>query len=460
MDASATELGIEPDERVVAAVRKEMDYYAAHAHEGTDEEALADLRARCAALLSRELDREVDVEQMMRLIRFRAYPDAPPALAALHERGLALVCVSNWDVSLPQVLDRCGLGGAVDGVVTSADGRRARLGDLRPRRAAGCAPSEALHVGDRPEEDLAGAEAAGIRGLLIDRNGGADRVAGRDRGPSRPLSESRDPHSSEPPPPGEPAPRPPVAARGRAGNAGERAAASDRPAADSPRGRAGAAPGRAARSPGGPLAPGRAGGDAACPVRRGGRDRRHLRPRARVAGRDLVVQAALAATLVGTAFVAANVRGSQASAADLGLRRPRGRFVRATLIAYGGYFVCALVIAALLQPEQEDVTRELGVDEGALAAIVAGVLIIGVAPSPRSSSFAGSCSPACAGRSVRGRGVDPVADQPLPLHGRGHGASSSSSRLRSGSRGSTSARARYGRRSPCTPSTTRSRSRS
>ena len=37
---------------------------------------------------------------------------------------------------------------------------------------AGCAPSEALHVGDRPEEDLAGAEAAGIRGLLIDRNGG------------------------------------------------------------------------------------------------------------------------------------------------------------------------------------------------------------------------------------------------------------------------------------------------
>ena len=27
-------------------------------------------------------------------------------------------------------------------------------------------------MGDRPEEDLAGAEAAGIRGLLIDRNGG------------------------------------------------------------------------------------------------------------------------------------------------------------------------------------------------------------------------------------------------------------------------------------------------
>jgi uncharacterized protein len=106
-------------------------------------------------------------------------------------------------------------------------------------------------------------------------------------------------------------------------------------------------------------------------------------------GATLVLQAALAATLVGTAFVAANVRGSQASAADLGLRRPRGRFVRATLIAYGGYFVCALVIAALLQPEQEDVTRELGVDEGALAAIVAGVLIIGVAPFTEELFFRG-----------------------------------------------------------------------
>ena len=128
----------------MAAVRKEMDYYAAHAHEGTDEAALADLRARCAALLSRELDREVDVEQMMRSIRFRAYPDAPPALAALHERGLALVCVSNWDVSLPQVLDRCGLGGAVDGVVTSAGTgvRKPTRRSSPPRSSSPAAPRQ------------------------------------------------------------------------------------------------------------------------------------------------------------------------------------------------------------------------------------------------------------------------------------------------------------------------------
>jgi putative hydrolase of the HAD superfamily len=39
---------------------------------------------------------------------------------------------------------------------------------------ADCAPGDAVHVGDTLEEDIAGAEAAGIRGLLLDRNGGGD----------------------------------------------------------------------------------------------------------------------------------------------------------------------------------------------------------------------------------------------------------------------------------------------
>jgi putative hydrolase of the HAD superfamily len=173
----AAELGVEPDRRLIGAVRKEMDYYAAHAHEGSDPAALADLRARCATLLSRELDREVGVDQMMAAIRFRAYPDAAPALAALRRRGLTLVCVSNWDCSLPEVLARCGLGGTLDGVVTSA-GSGARKPDPAIFAAAlvlaGCDPAEALHVGDSPDEDLAGARAAGIRGVLIDRDGGGE----------------------------------------------------------------------------------------------------------------------------------------------------------------------------------------------------------------------------------------------------------------------------------------------
>ncbi|HSF03457.1 MAG TPA: HAD-IA family hydrolase [Solirubrobacterales bacterium] len=173
----AEALGVQPHERLVGAVRAEMDYYKRHSHEGRDPASLAELRARCAAVLSEALDQEIPVGTMMSAIRFRAFPDAAPALAELRGLGLKLVCVSNWDVSLPEVLERCGLDDALDGVVSSA-----QAGVRKPDPAifapalelAGCAPAEALYVGDTPAEDLAAARAAGIPALLIDREGGAD----------------------------------------------------------------------------------------------------------------------------------------------------------------------------------------------------------------------------------------------------------------------------------------------
>jgi putative hydrolase of the HAD superfamily len=173
----ADELGIDSDQRLVDAVRAEMHYYKQHAHEGADTETLADLRARCADVLARGLGRDVSVEQMMAAIRFRAYPDAGPALSELRSRGLRLVCVSNWDISLPDVLARCGLMDAVEGVVSSA-GVGARKPDPAIFEAAlevaGVPALEALHVGDTADEDVAGARAAGIRVLLLDREGGGD----------------------------------------------------------------------------------------------------------------------------------------------------------------------------------------------------------------------------------------------------------------------------------------------
>lgn len=173
----AEELEVEVDRRLIDAVRAEMGFYKQHAHEGADTQTLAALRARCADVLSGELGHEVSVEQMMRAIRFRPYPDAGPAMAELRSRGLRLVCVSNWDISLPDVLERCDLLTAVDGVVTSAD-----AGARKPDSAifeaaldvAGVHAAEALHVGDTEEEDVDGARAAGIDVLLLDRDGGGD----------------------------------------------------------------------------------------------------------------------------------------------------------------------------------------------------------------------------------------------------------------------------------------------
>jgi HAD superfamily hydrolase (TIGR01549 family) len=173
----AASLGVEADERMVAAFRAEMAYYREHAQEGRDEASVAELRGRCAALLSEKLGREVAVETMMGAIRFRAFDDAAPALAALHGRGLRLVCVSNWDVSLVEVLEGVGLLGLLDDVVTSA-----QVGVRKPEvaifeaalRAAGSEAGGALHVGDTREEDIDGARAAGIRALLLDRDGAGD----------------------------------------------------------------------------------------------------------------------------------------------------------------------------------------------------------------------------------------------------------------------------------------------
>jgi putative hydrolase of the HAD superfamily len=168
------------DDRLVEALKAEMAYYKEHAHEGRDEASLAELRERCADLVSRKLGLDVTVDELVAAIRFSAYPDAVPALSALRDRGLRLVAVSNWDCSLPRVLDGCGLGVLLDGTITSAEAgsRKPDPGIFeRALELAGCEPDEALHVGDTAEEDVVGARAAGIRPLLIDRDGGDGDIA-------------------------------------------------------------------------------------------------------------------------------------------------------------------------------------------------------------------------------------------------------------------------------------------
>ena len=170
------DLGVNPA-AAERAMRAEMSYYRDHAHEAVDAASLRDLRERCAALISAELGCEVPVGRMMAAIRFRAAADAAPALDELRRRGLRLVCVSNWDYALPAVIERCGLGGKLDAVVTSA-GAGARKPDPAIFRLAlelaDCEPAEALHVGDTAQEDVDGARGAGIPALLLDRAGGAD----------------------------------------------------------------------------------------------------------------------------------------------------------------------------------------------------------------------------------------------------------------------------------------------
>ena len=105
-------------------------------------------------------------------------------------------------------------------------------------------------------------------------------------------------------------------------------------------------------------------------------------------GARLALQLALALTLVGVAFFAAG-EGSLADPAELGLRRSRVPPFKPAALAYLVYIVCAITIALAIQPEQEDVTEELGYGEGGFANIIVGVLIIGVAPFTEEIFFRG-----------------------------------------------------------------------
>ena len=169
------------------AFRAEMTYYRAHHHEGRDRHALEDLRRRCAEVLRAKLPARVGqvlslaqlTTAMLDALHFAAYPDAITALAGLRTRGLTLIVVSNWDISLPAVLGDVGLEEMVDGVVTSAE-----VGNPKPAREifetaltlAGSAPQRALHVGDSIEHDVRGALAVGVHAVLLHRADGETQV--------------------------------------------------------------------------------------------------------------------------------------------------------------------------------------------------------------------------------------------------------------------------------------------
>jgi putative hydrolase of the HAD superfamily len=211
------EIGPGEAERAIAA---EVRYYRAHLSEGRDGASVAALRSRCAGVLRQALIRPaerlpggvddrllggvderllggaderllggVDEAAMTALLLaslvFEPFPEVPATLNELRGMGLALVVVSNWDASLSETLASLGLLDTVDAVVTSA-----ACGSAKPDpaifaealRRAGVGPEEALHVGDSPEEDVAGARAAGIGAVLVAREGergGPDRAEER-----------------------------------------------------------------------------------------------------------------------------------------------------------------------------------------------------------------------------------------------------------------------------------------
>jgi putative hydrolase of the HAD superfamily len=114
----------------------------------------------------------VAVFKAYRAPRLDLYPGAAQALAALRER-VPVAVITDGDPGIQQgKLASLGLLGAVDHVVISDRiGREFRKPHPEPFRRAlaalGVEPRFAVCIGDRPDKDVAGASALGIRAVRV-----------------------------------------------------------------------------------------------------------------------------------------------------------------------------------------------------------------------------------------------------------------------------------------------------
>lgn len=153
-------------EAIERAFRAEAEHYLAHSAEGRDEKTLARLHANCTAVFNAALGSSLTPEEYVGALEFELLPGVREALRRLRAHGLALAVVANWDFSLHAHLRRHELAEWFDVVVTSAE-TGVKKPDPAPFRLAldrlGVEAGRAVHVGDHPPHDEAGALAAGMR---------------------------------------------------------------------------------------------------------------------------------------------------------------------------------------------------------------------------------------------------------------------------------------------------------
>ena len=102
------------------------------------------------------------------------FDDVEPALAQLKGKGLTLGMITNVDYDIAPVCHRLGLFSYLDFIVTSHEVHTEKpdpaIFHAALERAAVKA-SETIHVGDQYHADVLGARNAGIKPLLLDRDG-------------------------------------------------------------------------------------------------------------------------------------------------------------------------------------------------------------------------------------------------------------------------------------------------
>lgn len=147
----------------------------------TSEEATSEVWLGMYSLMCDRLGIVEEAEHIARAVyaefgkpeRWAAYDDVRPALERLRTAGLRCGVISNWDRRLEHLLEGLGLTSLLDTVVSSAcvglHKPDPRIFELACERV-GVDTCAAAHVGDHFYSDILGAQAAGMRAVLVDRS--------------------------------------------------------------------------------------------------------------------------------------------------------------------------------------------------------------------------------------------------------------------------------------------------
>lgn len=105
---------------------------------------------------------------------WEVYPDVGPALRRLSADGLAVGLITNFDYRVFRLVDALDLGRYIESVTIPALAGAAKPDPAIFQHALarhGLEPADALQIGDSFEDDVQGAEATGMRAVLIHRGG-------------------------------------------------------------------------------------------------------------------------------------------------------------------------------------------------------------------------------------------------------------------------------------------------
>ena len=174
--------GVSAPNAMLAPALRAIDSYAIKRYVSAEDSDTFGFLLGCAEVALRHLGVDADAAAAGRIAEVYLSigsirvldPSAIGLLKSLRERGFQIGVISDWQPDLPDVFASLGCGGLVDAFSISSV-----VGATKPSPALfsdclkqlGVAPSEAIHVGDFYELDALGAQAVGMRTILLDIKG-------------------------------------------------------------------------------------------------------------------------------------------------------------------------------------------------------------------------------------------------------------------------------------------------